>query len=298
MRRRGAAEDREHEARREQATEHAASVAGPRDGRRQLRSRPESAPGGVVASGAPTALKPPSTLSTWPVMARAKSESRKAIAPATGSGSLGVPAERRLLAPAVGELAEAGDAARGDRLQRAGGHEVDADAAAARGRARGSATSPPARPSRRPSSRRPARRRSRRSRGRRSSRRPVHQRRDGAGEVAQRHGGDVERGLRARDRRGQEVAAQRVRGREGDRVQRRRRRRPSARPASSAQRLEVAPGSVTSSSSTSAGCGQLLGRALGQPRRAAERGQDDLGALRAARARRRGRRSSRASARR
>ena len=58
----------------------------------------------------------------------------------------------------------------------------------------------------------------------------------------------------------------------------RRRRRPSASSSASVSAAKWS-GSVTSSSSTSAGAGSAAGGALGQPPRAAEGGEDDLGAL-------------------
>ena len=107
--------------------------------------------------GAPIAWKPPSTCRISPLIARARSDSRKQTASATGRRVGRVPPERRLLAPQAGELVEAGDALGRGRLDRSGGHEVHPHARRGRGRAPGSGTPTRARPSPRPSSRRPAR---------------------------------------------------------------------------------------------------------------------------------------------
>ena len=95
--------------------------------------------------------------------------SRNRIAPATGAGSSVSQPSGAWRCQAVGEIAEARDAARRERPERARRTRGSRARRADRGRARGSATPPRARPWRRPSSRRPARRPRRRSRGRRRS---------------------------------------------------------------------------------------------------------------------------------
>ena len=185
------------------------------------------------------------------MIARARSDSRKRPR-RRRARVLGVPAERRLLAPAVGEVVEAGDAARGDRLQRAGRDEVDADAVRAEVARQVAARPPPAPPWRRPSSRRPARRPC----ASKSSPTIAPRVLSGVSASARsrsenaRH---VERRLRALGRGAEEVAAERVGGREGDRVQRAVDAAP-ARVELRGERVEVL-GSLTSSSSTSAGSG-------------------------------------------
>ena len=170
--------------------------------------------------GVPIAWKPPSTWMISAVIARAASESRKLIVSATGAGSSTSQPQRRLALPRVGEVAEARDAARGERAERAGGHEVHAHAARAEVAREVARRWPPAPPWPRPSSRRPARRPARRSPGRRSPRPPP-----GTGPAAptasafSENARRLERGDRALRRRVEEVAAERVLGREGDRVQ-------------------------------------------------------------------------------
>ena len=90
------------------------------------------------------AWKPPSTWMISPVIARAGSESRKQTAPATGPGSSVSQPSGAWRCHALGEVVEARDAARGERAERPGGHQVHAHALRARGRAPGSARRPPA----------------------------------------------------------------------------------------------------------------------------------------------------------
>ena len=168
----------------------------------------------------PMAWKPPSTWMISAVIAREASESRKLIVSATGAGSSTSHGSGACFSQALGEVAEARDAARGQRGQRPGGHQVHAHAARARGRARGSARWPPARPSRRPSSRRPARRPARRSPGRRSPRPPPGTGPTSPTASAFSENADVWNAVdRALGRRVEEVAAERVAGSERDRVQ-------------------------------------------------------------------------------
>ena len=148
---------------------HAEEAGGAGQEDRRLHASTSSRTGAICV---PIAWKPPSTWMISAVIARAASDSRKLIVSATGAGSSTSQRQRRLLLPRVREVAEARDAARGERRQRARRRRGSRARGAGRGRAPGSARSPPARPWPRPSSRRPARRPARRSRARRSPRPP------------------------------------------------------------------------------------------------------------------------------
>ena len=180
--------------------------------------------------------------------------------------------------PQPREPLEAGDAAGGDRPERAGGDQVHADPATARGHAPDTARRTRARPWRRPSSRRSATRRRRRSRARRCSRRSASaaRARPPAPSARTRSSGTPASALSAGVV--MKPAADRVLGRERDRVQHavdpapalaQRRRRRASRSASL----------LTSSSSTSTGSGSRCGGALGHPPHPAEARQHDRGAL-------------------
>ena len=191
-----------------------------------------------------------------------------------GPGVVGRPAERRLLLPRVGELGEPGDAAGGDRAERPGADEVHAHAARAE------------------VAREVARGRLERGLGHahpvvdRPGDRGVEVHPDdarallgvevgeGDGERLERERARLERGDRALGRRGQELAAERVLGREGDRVQ----HAVDAAPAVGqvgGDRLEVL-GLVHVELEHVGRVGQLLGGAVGQALRAAEAGQHHL----------------------
>ena len=148
---------------------HAQEARGARQEDRRFHASTSSRTGVICV---PIAWKPPSTWMISAVIARAASREQEVDRLGDRRRVLDVPRQRRLLLPRGREVAEARDAARGERGQRPGGDQVHAHAARARGRARGSARSPPARPWRRPSSHRPARRPARRSPGRRSTRPP------------------------------------------------------------------------------------------------------------------------------
>ena len=101
-----------------------AGRAGQEHGR--LHATASSATG---ARAVPIAWKPPSTCRISPVIARARSREQEHDRAGDRRRVVGVPAQRRLALPGVGEVAEARDAARGQRPERAGGDEVHAHAA-------------------------------------------------------------------------------------------------------------------------------------------------------------------------
>ena len=101
-----------------------AGRAGEEDGR--LHDAAASSSTGV--SAVPMAWKPPSTCRISPVTPRARSREQEQDRAGDGRRVVGVPPERRLPPPRGGEVAEAGDPARGERPQRARGHEVHAHA--------------------------------------------------------------------------------------------------------------------------------------------------------------------------
>ena len=198
---------------------------------------------------------------------------------ATGVGvGLHVPAERAALVPHVLEALEAGDRLGRQRLDRAGRHQVHADAlrpevageVAARALERGLGHAHPVvgRPGLgavvevEPDDRAAA----------------GHVRHHHVGERLERVGRDLERHRHVLPRRVDEAAAEARRRREADGVEgavdpvpplgRARRGRPS-----------TCAGSVTSSSSTSAAVGQLAGGALRERQAPPGAGEDDLGAL-------------------
>ena len=107
---------------------HAEEARGARQEDGRLHASTSSATG---ASAVPIAWKPPSTWMISAVIARAASRQQEVDRRRDRRRILDVPAERRLALPRVGEIAEPGDAARGERAERAGGHQVHAHAARA-----------------------------------------------------------------------------------------------------------------------------------------------------------------------
>ncbi len=245
--------------------------AGQEDGR--LHATASSATG---ARAVPIAWKPPSTCRISPVIGARQVAQQEQDRSGDRPRIVGVPAQRRLALPGGGEVAEAGDAARRERAQRAGGHEVHAHAA--RPEVAGQVA------------------RRRLERGLRHAHPVVDRPRDRGvevepddarallgvqvgepgGERLQRERARPERRLGALRRRVEEVAAERVLGRERDRVQ----DAVEAAPALAqvvGDGLEVV-GVVDVELEHVGRLRQLGRRPLGHPLDAAERGEHHLGA--------------------
>ena len=222
------------------------------------------------------AWKPPSTCRISPLMPRDQSENRKQTACATATGrSVSQPSGARS-GPLAGQAVEARDAARGRRLDRAGGDEVHADARGAEVAGQVAGHGLERRPWRRPSSRTRARPREA-SKSSPTTLPPSSIRGSSSAAsalsenalVVKACGGALGRGL-------EEAAAERVLGREGDRVEHAVDAAPAARRARRAAR--AGPPGCSRRARARQRARAAAGRALGQPPGAAEAREHHLGA--------------------